>query len=328
MYTISSESEAAAAIKSLEESGDSRDYPHPARMYGVGYWIKRRFGIPEFVPLDNWDIQHSPPMNNGIREREKALAIPFLLYNEEQKANYDGAGKTSIVVGSSFVHCKELEGISVSDSARGTLAFPAHSTIQVELRCDWDGYAESLLALPARYQPVEVCLYYREVLNGASRPFLRRGITVHCAGHHCDDAFPLNFYRILRNFRFSTSNSVGSFAYYSVDLGIPFFIFGPDVKLFNHGGDSGFVKDRETTFLSPETVDHQLIRREVDLFTYDLTHPVEITARIKEYVATRLGTRNRYREAEIRSRIWRRYLRLVVTAAPRAFLRILRRMPS
>jgi hypothetical protein len=38
----------------------------------------------------------------------------------------------------------------------------------------------------------------------------------------------------LRNFSYATSNLVGSYAYYTVEMGIPFFIYGNKQKYINH----------------------------------------------------------------------------------------------
>lgn len=316
--TIDSESDAEAAIASLRRFGDWAEYPHAARMYGIGYWLKKRFRLPQFISLDNWEILHYPPDSNEVRDGDRGWAIPFLLYNRTQKKNYDKAGKSSLLVGSAFRHCREIEDIRPSPSARGTLAFPAHSTLHVDSSCDWDRYADALLALPERFQPVSVCLYFKELMNLAYRPFIRRGITVHCAGHLLDDRFPLNFYNILRNFKYSTGNMVGSSAYYSIDFGIPFFIYGPDVKLLNDGDDSRIVANKETGYFDLENSMPPELKKEFEMFSFPMDAPITLLEEHRAYVAERLGADNEYGLVGIHWAVWTRYLRLLATAAPRS----------
>lgn len=289
-------------------------------MYGIGYWLKKRFGLPQFISLDNWEVLHYPPINNAVRETDKDWGIPFLLYNRTQKRNYDAAGKISLLVGSAFLHCKEIENFRPSPTACGTLAFPAHSTFLVDSACDWDSYADALLALPQRFQPVSVCLYFKELQDFAFRPFIKKGITVHCAGHLCDNMFPVNFYNILRNFKFSTSNMVGTSAYYSIDFGIPFFIYGPEAKLLNHGGDSSIVANKETGYFNPENSIDPELKKEFAMFSFDINVPIALVQEHRDYVAERLGADNEYRVWAIRYAIWSRYLRLMSTAVPRIIL--------
>lgn len=315
--SILNEADAEAALAGLRSFGDIARYPHPAKMYGIGYWIKKRFHVPQFVSLDSWELLHYPPINNAVRDVDKDWDIPFLLYNKAQKESYDAAGKTSLLVGSSFLHCKDLEGFRPDPSARGTLAFPSHSTLLVDSVCDWDLYADALLALPERFQPVSVCLYFKEILDRAYRPFLKKGMPVYCAGHMLDDMFPSNFYSILRGFRYSTSNMVGTSAYYSVDFGIPFFIYGPEVKLINHGGDASIVPAKETTYFAPENSIDPEILKEFKMFSFDVNSPVTIPEGHRAYVAERVGADNEYDLLAIQAALWARYLRLVATAGPR-----------
>jgi len=63
--------------------------------------------------------------------------------------------------------------------------------------------------------------------------FIEQGIPVYSAGHAHDQDFVDRFYDIIRHFKYSMSNAIGSYTYYSVELGIPFSLFGPGAQMIN-----------------------------------------------------------------------------------------------
>ncbi len=71
-----------------------------------------------------------------------------------------------------------------------------------------------------------VCLYVADVRRGVHLRYQAKGLPVYSAGDILDASFGDRFYEILRHFRYAMSNSVGSYAYYSVEMGIPFSLWG------------------------------------------------------------------------------------------------------
>lgn len=309
IYRITSEKEAGEVIESLEKYGRFSNYPHSLEMYGIGYWLKKRFNIPAFIKLVNWEIQHSPPLSNKIQDEHISTKAHFFFYNEIEQGNYERKGKKGILVGSSFVHCRNLNKIKKSESAKGTIAFPVHSIQEVDLIFNWQQYAHELLNLPSQYQPVSVCLYYREIQNGAYKPFLEKNIPVFCSGHMKDYDFPLNFYNIIKNFKFSTSNAIGSYAYYSIEMGIPYFMYGKAPSIYNHGNNSGFIKGKEVPYLDESIKDFEFIRKEINLTTFDINSSVTISKDLQNYIDTKLGNNNKYNLIKIHISIWTRFIR-------------------
>jgi hypothetical protein len=83
--------------------------------------------------------------------------------------------------------------------------------------------AEKLLRLPAEYQPVTVCVYWRDFNLGHHRPFEERGMRVVSAGHMFDPDFLFRFYHLCSLHRYASSNALGSHLFYSVKAGCSFF---------------------------------------------------------------------------------------------------------
>lgn len=312
MIFIQNENDAQKAISVLKGFGNFTEYPHSTEMYGIGYWIKKRFKIPQFIKLENWEINHGPPYANKVDQSLLNSRCHLLLYNNHQKKEYDKAGRRSIVVGSSFVHCRKINHISKTGAEKGTIFFPIHTTNEIDMRIDWDKYAKSIVNLPENYQPVSVCLYYREIISGIYKHFLNNGITIYCAGHMLDSNFPLNFYRILQQFKYSSSNSPCSSGYYSIEMGIPFFLFGESPQIFNHGNDPNYPENIISPIIHENIVHHDLISEEVRMMTYDLNSKISISKELKEYIDLKLGCNENQSTIKIQFMIWTRYIRFLI----------------
>lgn len=137
-------------------------------------------------------------------------------------------GKEAYVSGSPHVHFRTLNGIRQREDACGTLVFPSHSQGAGIADLDWDAYARSLRALPARYQPVTACVYWEDLLLGRHRSFLDCGIPVVTCGHRCDPAFVSKLYTYLSKARFVSGNRLGTHTLLALEMGIPYFPFGPE----------------------------------------------------------------------------------------------------
>lgn len=312
MYKISSEEDALKVKKALLSYGEFLDYPHSTEMYGIGYWLKKKYGLPAFIKLDNWEILHGPPLTNEMYHRDLECTAKFLFYNSEQKNNYSKYGKKGMVVGSSFMHCRKMNNIEKNADAAGTIVFPIHSTKEIKLIFGWSKYIEQLLALPKQFHPVSVCLYYREILNDDYKEFLNKGIDVYCSGHMCDNNFPVNFYNILKRFKYASSNMTGSYSYYAVEMGIPFFIYGNEPLLINHGGDRDFTENTTMSFLDSGNRDYLHMKAEYEKFSYEVNKPITISLALKEYIENKLGSNEKYNLTKVKFVFWMRYLRFLM----------------
>ncbi|MBF0233096.1 MAG: hypothetical protein HQK65_08665, partial [Desulfamplus sp.] len=205
-----------------------RKYPHPDShlCYGLGKWLKKSLAIPDCVPLSHIHMDHGVPPSDELSNIDLATNRPaFFIREAKQKKYYSYTGKEAYVTGSPFIFCRKFYAIRRDADASGTVAFPVHSTHLIDVLTDWEEYATNLLILPKPFHPITVCLYWKDILEGHFAPFSKRGLSVVTAGHMADPEFPLNFYHILKCHKFSTSNLVGSYAFYSIEMDIPFFIY-------------------------------------------------------------------------------------------------------
>ncbi len=70
-----------------------------------------------------------------------------------------------------------------------------------------------------------------DVHKGLHLEFMKRGVPVYTAGHTSDVFFADRLYSYMRQFKYIVSNDIGSYTYYSVEMGIPFSFFGDAEKI-------------------------------------------------------------------------------------------------
>jgi Methyltransferase domain len=205
--------------------------------YSMGKYL-RNYGyypkwLPLFVSTDHGPTQRDVPTYSDLKKDSPHM----LVHSKRLAAKWKELSKIPCdVMMSPFVFYRRSHNINKSETASGTLAFPAHTTDFIENDTDFEVYATSLLSLPPEFQPVSVCLYYLDVRKGKHRIFEKLNIPVYTAGHIYDTRFMERFYAILRNFAFTTSNHLGSYVFYAVEMGIPFFIQGKSPIMINKGG--------------------------------------------------------------------------------------------
>jgi len=254
------------------------------KWYSLGFALKKYLGLPQFIPLFVY-IDHGVPIYDDPVQSDLTTRLPILsIRKSRQEAIKKKCGKDTYVMGSPYVHYRKLRHIERDPEAKGTIVFASHSTHLVDIVLDWHSYAERLLDLPSIFYPLTVCLYWKDLLNDIQRPFLERSIPVVTAGHMADPDFIDNFYNILRTHLYSTSNMFGSYVFYSVEMGIPFFLYGDLPKYNNYGGD----RNRPIGEYSPHEVSPST-RNFANNFTFDISKPIVVTDQVRDKCIGKLG---------------------------------------
>lgn len=222
------------------------DRPAPApdkfwssNVYGIGKWLKRYVGYPDRLPLCA-EIDHGPHWVSVPHKMYLESQAPLLLFHNQQQVDSfrDFGAKPCAAAGSAFAYYRWMNGIRVASDAAGTLAIPTHSTHHLKTTFDWRAYCRDLRSLPARFQPVTISLYWKDILNGTHRVFLEEGFEVVTSGHIYDDRFIERFYRNLSRHRFVTSNEMSTGGIYGLEMGQPYFLWGSqEYRQYNTGGD-------------------------------------------------------------------------------------------
>lgn len=215
--------------------------------YGMDGIVKRYAGLPADYSLKAI-VPHGITLDSDfVSKAERTAPLPAVLcYPPFRAGAYRRkTGKWVVPSASPYLYLLEMmrqeeserdAGRRDSDNSRqGTLFFPAHSTHHITTDMDFEALADFLRDMDDRFQPVDVCLYWRDYNLGRDEPFARRGLRVVSAGHMFDPSFLYRFHRLCRRYRYAASNDIGSQLFYSVSSGCSFFLVG-DVEEVNRRG--------------------------------------------------------------------------------------------
>jgi hypothetical protein len=242
---------------------------HWNSFYGIDKIIKKYAGLPKGYSIKGV-YTHSVMLNKDvIHEKEGKAPLPVVFcYPPYRAQTYrDQTDKAVILAAHPFLYLLDLVDFH-PENREGTIFFPQHSTHGVTAEMDYDALAERLTSLEEEYQPVTVCLYWKDYLLGRAEPFTDRGLPVVSAGHLYDQSFLKRFYELCACHEYAAGNSIGSHIFLSTVSGCSYFhidnigyeISGQknEVRKFKKSGD---IKSRiEDTFLvrHPRSTEKQL----------------------------------------------------------------------
>lgn len=213
------------------------------RPYDIAYWTSEHYSIgaylrgyaryPSWLPIFVYS-QHGVG-NHTISAHEIGNdAEAMFVFSQEALKNFHAiSDKPCYQVTMPYVWYRRKHNIRQSLFAQGSLVFPFHSTLEVDVAFNISRYIDELRALPKDFHPIVVCLHRSDILKGLHKQFIERGLPVYTAGCPEDIYFGSRFYSLLHNFKYTLSNHVGSYAFYSIEMGIPFSLFGENGLLIN-----------------------------------------------------------------------------------------------
>lgn len=209
--------------------------PKTSANYGHNYILEKYLKLPRWLLVPT-TIQHGwySVIHPADLESTRGERI-YLAWS--QRIASGAAGKTpkkTLVLSAPFVLYRKMQKIELSHNARGTIVFPQHSSLNIPVDYDIDKYCEELKQLPKEYHPLTVCLHWVDEAK-LTKAYQKHGFSVVCSGNSRQpkDAFVKKFYEILSQHKFATSNDIGSYAFYAIEMGIPFFILGNPPKFMN-----------------------------------------------------------------------------------------------
>ena len=207
-------------------------------IYGLDAIIREYATCPSMLPLQFCRYEHGwVPLTDSPWHAltDKPLMLVF-----SKRRLQAWKGKSSIpaaIMGAPFIHYRKLRHIEKDIDAKGTVAFPAHSTVLIDAEFDIDGYCKQLKSLPIEFHPITICLYVDDLARKKDVIYKKYGFNIVTTGPKYVPGFEFvqKFYEILRSHKYATSNQVGSYSFYAVEMGIPFFILGEPADMKNSG---------------------------------------------------------------------------------------------
>ncbi|AFY35674.1 glycosyltransferase [Calothrix sp. PCC 7507] len=198
--------------------------------YGMDLIIKKYVNFPQKYPLKVL-LVHGPDLsNNHLWQAEiESPLLNIYCYPSYREDVYINAvkncepKKSIIPAASPFLYATEILKREPKPNRSGTIFFPSHSTGYVTVQMDFEALAEELIHLDDEYQPVTVCLYWKDFNLGRHIPFQKRGIQIVSAGHVFDPNFLFRFYHLCSMYRYASGNELGTHIFYSIKSGCSYF---------------------------------------------------------------------------------------------------------
>jgi hypothetical protein len=197
--------------------------------YGLDAIIREYAGLSPGLPL-LCRYQHGWTPLTEANPNEVLTDKPLMLVFSRRRlqAWNEASNIPAAIMGTPFVHYRKLKQIEKDIAANGTVAFPAHSTRLIDAVFDIDGYCQQLKSLPIEFHPITICLHADDLVKKKDEIYKKYGFNIVTAGPKFVPGFEYvqKFYEILKSHKYATSNQAGSYSFYAVEMGIPFFILG------------------------------------------------------------------------------------------------------
>jgi FkbM family methyltransferase len=222
-------------------------------VYSLGYWLKDYGYYPKSWPLYCY-MDHGMTFFDSIPSHEIENDAPLIfkfsprLIEKFQKIS----NKPVYNLMNPTIHCRNKRNIEKSKTAKGTLFFPAHTTNMIDDDTCWDSFITKLEDIPNDFKPIDICLHPTDVSKGLGKIFEAKGYRVFSAGSAYSNRFAEKMYDVLKNYKFSMSNLLGSYVFYSVEMGIPFSLYG-DAPQFINKGDKNIELGAYTSYQQQPT---------------------------------------------------------------------------
>ena len=199
----------------------SVDIFSPNGHYGTGDVYKTYADLPLTIPL-NGVVPHGVELDpDWIWYEEIISPVPYIYcYPEFRQSIYRRHTDKKVILSTSpFIYVVDMLKGQPKPIREGTLFFPSHSTEHIIVQQDYNNLAKRLLALNKKYQPVHVCIYWKDYLLGAAKPFQDRGIPIVSAGHIYDRLFLYRLYHLLSQYQYMADNELGTQLFYGIKAG-------------------------------------------------------------------------------------------------------------
>jgi hypothetical protein len=198
----------------------------PNAFYGMADVLKRYCGLSPGSSLKAV-VPHGVYLSDSyLWEQEAQALVPAVLCYPPYRgpAYIRGTTKKVILSASPYLYAAALLQTQPPPLRRGTMFFPVHSTHWITALAGFEEMAEDLVNLEEDYQPVTVCMYWRDINLGRHVPFRERGLPVVCAGHMFGDPdFLYRMYHLCSLHRYASGNGMGTHLLYAVKAGCSYF---------------------------------------------------------------------------------------------------------
>lgn len=209
------------------------------------FWVSEVYGLGRALREYSYFYPHKLPLyiyiNHGVyfcepiwqHEIESEAPMQFYNWNKSIKKFKEKSKKPCFQIEWPYIFYRKNHNIQRVEKPEGTIVYPSHSTPLDKETFDITSYMQQLRNLPEEFHPLYVCLHKHDIAKGVHKTYLDAGFNVCTAGHYSDDSYIDRFYDIMKHFKYSMSNEVSTYTFLSVEMGVPFFIYGEKSKMIN-----------------------------------------------------------------------------------------------
>ena len=206
----------------------------PNDYYGHAYTIKKYCGISQESPLPGI-YPHGLSIIDKTWAAELKHPIPFLLLKSELQSEVYSkySDKPSWIIGAPNYYAIKLiedEITEIQSNAEGTLVLPVHSTHHLTNNYDFSEFSEYLKNLPEKFNPITICLGWRDVQLKMHERYLAEGFECTTAGHMYHKEFFIRLLKIIASHKFAIANDIGTSAFYCAAMNLPVTIYEQSIN--------------------------------------------------------------------------------------------------
>lgn len=211
----------------------------PNDFYYHAYHLKRFSGISPFHSL-NLSIEHGVYFSNYVwtSDLEHAESKIITIGKNRQEIINKLTNKKVVNIGpyiyyvTGFYSEKQLSRLK-QKLGRTLLVFPSHSTHWINSAYDIEYFAAEIKKYAAEYNTVLVCVYWKDILNGHHKYYIKNNFTCVSAGHIYDPFFLPRLKSLISLADMTMSNVIGTHLGYCIFLNKPHYLFSQDIKFNN-----------------------------------------------------------------------------------------------
>ena len=215
-------------------------------VYSIGKILGEYAGLPESYRVYGL-IEHAPQLTNvvdggfGIHESWPSIVCsPYRVNIIENTPNNHGAYAVGPYIAyAKHAYSKEKLEEEKKRLGKNLLVFPAHSTPGLKSNFDIKNFCEEINSIGEDFDSIRVCLFWKDVLNGAAKYYEKEGYEVVTAGHYYDPLFLSRQKSIIETSTKTMSNHMGSYVGFCIYMNKPHYITPLSKSTFNKIEEDG-----------------------------------------------------------------------------------------
>jgi hypothetical protein len=209
--------------------------------YGHFHWLKKYTKKNSL----NYSIEHGLYLGNYVPYATFLRTVKSIITLSEHRKQHlinANVAKPIIAIGpyihysSSLLDADDFLKLK-KELGKTFLLFPSHSIKNFETRMDVQKLIKSVKELSSGYDTIMVCLFYKDILDGAySKYFSDEGFKIVTAGNRFDLNFISRLKSIIMLADYTASNTVGTHTGYCIYLNKPHYIIRQEIEVTQKDG--------------------------------------------------------------------------------------------